>query len=89
MPGRDKLYVFKDCMDRCEQDATRCQDFPDDRVSQRVDPLPPLSGAKDAGLEGPATAAKSKPIAQLRAAHQELPRLQQGLQGQGRYVGSV
>ena len=31
MPGRDKLYDFEDCMDRCEQDVTRCQDLPDDR----------------------------------------------------------
>ena len=39
MPGHDKLYNSKDCQDRCEKDATRCQDFPDDRVSQRVDAM--------------------------------------------------
>ena len=55
MPRRDKLYDFEDCMDRCEQDVTRCQDFPDDPVSQHVDPLPPLSGVNDRGREGPST----------------------------------
>ena len=59
MPVHVKLYDSKDGQDRCEQDATRCQDFPDDRVSQRVDPLPPLSGAKDTGLQGPARATSS------------------------------
>ena len=55
MPGHDKLYDSKDCQDRCEKDATRCLDFPDDPVSQHIDPLPPLSGAKDGGQEGRST----------------------------------
>ena len=83
--------AFEDCMDRYEEDVTRCQDFPDDPVSQHADPLPPLSGVNDRGLEGPSTGIQEQAESSAVPQHtmQGLPRLQQGLQGQGRYVRSV
>jgi hypothetical protein len=55
MPEHEKLCDSKDCQDRCDKVATRRMDGPDDHVSQRVDPLPPLSGTKDTGRQQPAT----------------------------------